>query len=163
GGRRGRHQVLAVVEQAAVGGVRRREQGAVVGGSLHGRRQQRSGVQVVVALERNQPTLGRELGGPDHVDGDHVVAGVLGLEVLFEIGQLLVGLVGLLLDRHLLVRVRSIPLSCDERHGAAVVFTGHEGDRASGVPPGGTSALAGTAAGYQGGGAEQRERRYGDL
>ena len=79
----GRHQVLAVVQQAAVGGVRRGEQRAVVGGRLDGRRQQRAGVERVLALQRDDPALGRELGGPDHVDGDHVVAGVLGLEVLF--------------------------------------------------------------------------------
>ena len=56
------------------------------------------------ALERLQPALGGELRRPHHVDGDDVVAGVLGLHVLHDVVVLLVGVVGLLLERDLLAR-----------------------------------------------------------
>ena len=146
--RRGRDEVLAVVEHAAVAGERGRVQLAVVGGRLDGRLEQPGRVEGELALERRQPALGGELRGPHHVDGDDVVAGVLGLHVLHDVVVLLVGVVGLLLERDLLVGVGRVPLLDGRRPDVAVVLARHEGDRAlaAGVRLRGSATAAGRGA-----------------
>ena len=145
-GRRGLHDVLAVVEHPAVGRSGRREQLAVVGGGVDGGLQQAVGRQGVVALERDDPPLRRELGGPDDVDGDHVVVRVLGLEVLDEVVVLGVGLVRLLPDGDLLVGVVLVPHLGQRLEVAVVVLALDEGDRALGVARLRLAAAAATAA-----------------
>jgi hypothetical protein len=129
-GRRRVDQVGAVVEHPAVTGVRRRVEGSVVGAGVDGRLEQALGVDGQVALERLEPALRGELGGPHHVDRHDVVVGVLRLEVADEVVVLLVGLVGLLLEGHLLVGVVGVPLVDDGLPHPRVVLALDVGDRA---------------------------------
>ena len=101
--------------------------------ALDGRLQHGAGIEGHLVLERLEPALGRELGGPDDVDVDDVVAGVLGLEVLDEVIVLLVGLVGLLLEGDLLVRVRGVPLGDQRADDVAVVLALDVGDGTAAV------------------------------
>ena len=64
----------------------------------------------ILSLSGCSQPLAANSAGPDDVDVHDVVVGVLGLEVLDQVVVLLVGLVGLLLEGDLLVRVGSVPL-----------------------------------------------------
>ena len=140
--RRGLDEVLAVVEQPAVAGLRGGVHLAVVRRGLHRRRQQTVRVDGHLVGQRLEPALRSELRGPDHVHVDDVVVLVLGLEVLHEVVVLLVGLVGLLLEGHLLARVRLVPLGDRRADHVAVVLALDVGDG----PTGGQGGAGVTAA-----------------
>ena len=128
--RRRLDEVAAVVEHRAVAGEGCGVELAVVGRGRDGRLQQLARVERERSLERHQPALGGELRRPDDVDRDDVVAHVLGLHVLHDVVVLLVGVVGLLLERDLLVGVGRVPLLDRGGPDTAVVLACHERDRA---------------------------------
>jgi hypothetical protein len=90
------------------------------------------------------------------VDIGDVVVHVLGLEVLDQVIVLLVGLVGLLLERDLLVRVGSIPLLNERTDNVAVVLALHVRDGSAAVKVG-CGVTAATAAGCAASAAAGRE------
>jgi len=118
-----------------------------VGRRLDSGRQHQGSVDQLLARQRLQPSLGGELCSPDDVDAHHVVVGVLGLEVLNQVIVLLVGLVGLLLESHLLRRVRRVPPLDQRLDNVAVVLALDVGDRTTAGQATGSRATGGGGSG----------------
>ncbi|CAH0164929.1 hypothetical protein SRABI26_01045 [Arthrobacter sp. Bi26] len=104
----GLEQVRAEVEQRAVGVVRGAHQGVPVGRGVDG-----GGDHLIsgdrVRGQRQDPLVGGELGGPDHVQVQHAEGVRLDLRVLDELLALLVRGVGQFDERDLLLRVGGVP------------------------------------------------------
>ncbi|MCY1225284.1 hypothetical protein D9M72_374740 [compost metagenome] len=126
-------EVLAVVEDAAIGRYRCRVESALVRAGLNGGLQHALGVNRHLVLQRLEPALGGKLSRPDNIDAGNVIVGVLCLVILDQVVVLLVGGVSLFLERDLLVRVCGVPFFNEGTDDVAVVLALDVGDGATAV------------------------------